>query len=62
MYCQFKKVQNPISHTLANKALKEEIPHTLPSLLKTQGGVREGCREAIREKSQPTQPKGQGAA
>ena len=47
MYCQFKRVQNPISHTLANKALKREIPHTLPSLLKTLGGVRKGCREAI---------------
>ena len=42
--------KNPISHTLAIKALKEENPHILPSLLKTLGGVRRDARRQNREK------------
>ena len=42
--------KNPISHTLTIKALKEEIPRTLPSLLKTLGGVRRDAWRQNREK------------
>ena len=42
--------KNPISHTLTVKALKEEIPHTLPSLLNTLGGVRMDAGMQNREK------------
>ena len=42
--------RNPVSHTLTTKALKEEIPHTLPSLLKTLGGVRRDAGRQNREK------------
>ena len=42
--------KNPISHTLTIKALKDEIPHTLPSLLKTLGGVRMDAGRQNREK------------
>ena len=42
--------RNPISHTLTIKDLKEEIPHTLPSLLKTLGGVRRDVGRQNREK------------
>ena len=39
-----------ISHTLTIKALKEEIPHILPSFLKAMGGVRRDAGRQNREK------------
>ena len=51
--CQIERVETQSSHTPAVKAPKREIPHTLPSLLKTPRGVR---RKKARE-SEKIKPK-----